>query len=510
MTAGRQRDVLGSMIAWLAHPVSIGALVLLVVNDHVLKTVWPGFVTGKLSDLAGMVMFPPLLATALALVAPRLPSRGLALGTVIATGTVFTTIKSSGYAVSLAERTWSVLSGQPVTIAADPTDLLAVPFVALAFWAWHRSSPFAAGTSKAVRAAVLVPVGLLATMATSPANYQVALTVFENDGIVYVGYDSVREGAAAKVTSHLLSRDNGLTFTYVKDQETVPAGRTSTQGCVNASCYRVVPGELLVQQSADAGRTWTTAWQITGWEYEALRHDRDGITNPRAELSSQSLAVIATTPGRHIVIAANGRDGLLRKAEDGSWARIGFDGSGRVTPLRSAPDFTSLRAVAIVLVFAAAFYAWILTVAVNGPPSRRRVSFLILAISATVVNLFYLLPSQLPVYSWILLALLHAGALATGIGLVRERLLWTAIPLVLAAPFAWWATTISLSPGPDLEFIVIELGSTFSEAVQHLSLALPALVAVILSFLAGLFLHRPAKSAKPPAPAADAPPPAES
>ena len=35
---------------------------LLALNDHVLKQAWPGWVTGKLSDVAGLVVAPAVLA----------------------------------------------------------------------------------------------------------------------------------------------------------------------------------------------------------------------------------------------------------------------------------------------------------------------------------------------------------------------------------------------------------------------------------------------------------------
>ncbi len=49
----------------LLHPVFLGALALLVVNDHVLKGsgLAPGWLTGKLSDFAGLVVAPVVLAT---------------------------------------------------------------------------------------------------------------------------------------------------------------------------------------------------------------------------------------------------------------------------------------------------------------------------------------------------------------------------------------------------------------------------------------------------------------
>ena len=57
----------------LAHPLAVGSLVLLALNDHVLKQAWPGWVTGKLSDLAGLVVAPLVLAVALAVTGVRRP-----------------------------------------------------------------------------------------------------------------------------------------------------------------------------------------------------------------------------------------------------------------------------------------------------------------------------------------------------------------------------------------------------------------------------------------------------
>ena len=48
-------------LAWLGHPVTVLALVVLVLNDHVLKAAQPGWLTGKLSDVVGLVLAPPLV-----------------------------------------------------------------------------------------------------------------------------------------------------------------------------------------------------------------------------------------------------------------------------------------------------------------------------------------------------------------------------------------------------------------------------------------------------------------
>lgn len=49
----------------LLHPVTLAALTTLVLNDHVLKWTWPGWITGKLSDVAGLILVPIVLAAVL-------------------------------------------------------------------------------------------------------------------------------------------------------------------------------------------------------------------------------------------------------------------------------------------------------------------------------------------------------------------------------------------------------------------------------------------------------------
>ena len=47
----------------LGHPVFIAAVLLLVINDWILKTAFHNFITGKLSDFAGLFAFPFFLST---------------------------------------------------------------------------------------------------------------------------------------------------------------------------------------------------------------------------------------------------------------------------------------------------------------------------------------------------------------------------------------------------------------------------------------------------------------
>jgi len=113
--------------AWLGHPVTVVALLVLVVNDHVLKAAYPGVVTGKLSDAAGLVLAPPLLALLV-----RRPAAALWS---VAVG--FSLVKSSGYAAALASDVWSVVHGPSSVIRADWPDLRTLPFLGVAWWAYR-------------------------------------------------------------------------------------------------------------------------------------------------------------------------------------------------------------------------------------------------------------------------------------------------------------------------------------------------------------------------------------
>ncbi|HZM80553.1 MAG TPA: hypothetical protein VFC19_32855 [Candidatus Limnocylindrales bacterium] len=132
------RDSAGSMLAWLSHPVSLAGLAVLLLNDHVLKQLWPGPVTGKLSDLAGLVMFPPLLAVVAALCLPRIPAKTLAVAALCLTGTGFTLVKLDSRLAALVSEGLSAVAG-PSLLRADGTDLLALPALGLAWLAFARA-----------------------------------------------------------------------------------------------------------------------------------------------------------------------------------------------------------------------------------------------------------------------------------------------------------------------------------------------------------------------------------
>lgn len=150
----------------LLTPTWLGSLALLVANDHWLKGsgLLPGVLTGKLSDFAGLIMAPVLLAALL-----RVRTRRGLLACHVATGVVFASIQiSTGFA-----DLWSAamgLIGHPWVITSDLTDLIALPCLWLSWRllipAMDPERPALVGLQRSAVAGLSV-FGLWATVATS-------------------------------------------------------------------------------------------------------------------------------------------------------------------------------------------------------------------------------------------------------------------------------------------------------------------------------------------------------
>lgn len=133
----------------LLSPLPVIAIALLVINDRVLKgSAAPEWITGKLSDLTGVFVFP-LAATAVV----DLCGLGLAkLGVgwdytlrrwklVVAmtfTAIIFAAVKLSPAIAAWVERVWGWLVPN-ASIYPDPTDVIALVMLAATWWHGRRA-----------------------------------------------------------------------------------------------------------------------------------------------------------------------------------------------------------------------------------------------------------------------------------------------------------------------------------------------------------------------------------
>ncbi|GLX95002.1 hypothetical protein [Herbidospora sp. NBRC 101105] len=287
--------------SWIGHPLTVLALVVLVVNDHLLKHTWPGVVTGKLSDVAGLILLPAVLDLAL-----RRPWLSIAV-----TGAGFTLVKASETGAWLASEAWSLAWG-PSVILADPTDLLTLPALYVAWLASRHPVPV--GRTVVV---LLTPAAVLAITATSidrsyvpPAAY--STQVIGNSIIVHTALEGEWGGY---VTT------DGRTWLWWPALKSPPP---SVSSCATGRCYRIVPGRLMVEEASAGDDDWTTSWELSEHVQDRLRRAHPADL-PELVPPVESLSVSAV-PG--LVVVANGADGVAVRDASGTWRRWGLDHDG--------------------------------------------------------------------------------------------------------------------------------------------------------------------------------------
>lgn len=383
-------------VRWLTHPVTVVSTVVLLLNDHVLKGLWPGWFTGKLSDLSGLVMAPALLGFLLAVAVPRLSPGVLRTVSVLAVGAGFAWVKTVAAGAAFASDVWSVVNG-PSVILRDPTDLLALPGVMVAWFVWERArrqQPIGGDAARRVRLAVVLPVAVIAVAATSPpAPPHAVVGVDEVDGRIRVSGDfgsaiSDTGTGGWRTETEPASVEAQLDEPYDMDSEL--SWRRQATACVPDDpehCYRVrgdggdkdPSGEVAdsdvlgVDETFDGGRVWSTSWEVPPerWLFLKRAHGHADSFGAQGLLSSIDV-LVREVPGGHQVFVANGIEGLAVRDVDGSWSRVGvrlsasdsFTGTIDMAPLplTTAWVATDLELTGSALIAAFAL-CWLLLVA---------------------------------------------------------------------------------------------------------------------------------------------------
>lgn len=146
----------------LHHPIFLGALLLLVLNDHVFKGagILPSWLTGKLSDFAGLIVAPIVLVSLL-----RLKSRTSILAAHMLIGAVFAMTEMSQALADHVASLWRFVGIADARMWADWTDLWALAVLPIPFALLTATGADAKPRTLATRASLAF--ALMSCIATS-------------------------------------------------------------------------------------------------------------------------------------------------------------------------------------------------------------------------------------------------------------------------------------------------------------------------------------------------------
>ncbi len=325
-------------------------MVVLLVNDHLLRRFWPSWITGKLGDFAWLLFFPFALAWGWALILPRRERlvRGLAFGI---TGGIFALAKIVPAVHATVVRAAEWVLGFPVIWVRDPSDLLALVSLAAGWMMWDKIP--AAETRIVPRQGHTAKWNRLALAAAA------LLTVANSAGPPSIGIDHLLYKAGAIYGAGryegYVSRDGGLSWTMLKMEYDPAAGNYMQDGetrielselrsesieteeerrtprilDVNGTVrYRYASGQP-IERSDDGGATWRKVYARSGSPADKVYYER---MYPNYKFYPGPLDAVADPQTGNIVFAM-GAEGVLVHTPDDTWRWVEV-GRGRRAEVR--------------------------------------------------------------------------------------------------------------------------------------------------------------------------------
>jgi hypothetical protein len=285
----------------LQHSATWLCIALLFVNDHILKTVYPSWITGKLSDFAGLFFFPFILAAGLCFPLSKFRISTTRVGQIAfgLSGIWFILLKTVPLANSLTIGLASMLLGFPTKLVIDPTDLIALLAMFPAWVIWSQPVSFKP-TSAAYIALLFGSLAVLATSPKYPTVYKVTNLEYYQDGIIYAA-DTDDWGERYYPVAE--SVDGGATWQESQEVENIEEKGLPIKNCGRlnpAICYQVTKSGRLQELTAES--EWVSVQGIKTKGYDLILFEWND---------------------REYVIVAIGEYGILRRElPDGKWETI--------------------------------------------------------------------------------------------------------------------------------------------------------------------------------------------
>jgi hypothetical protein len=308
-----KNSTLSKSLDLLCHPLTFTAIFILLVNDHILRQVWPSWWAGKIGDFAWLLFAPFALAVCISVVVPtRIHKRDLLIGYFAfgLVGGIFVLTNTVSSFTAWMVKTAQSLLHVHFRYTQDPTDLIALISL-LAGWKLWRSY---AHTGERRRGLGLIALSLAVTLT-------VANSAAPDNGIECIFIEGNNVLANANYYGSFTSHDGGLTWIQNSDQ--------NLDGCTSELAGEVVypddSNHIIryarggpIEETVDGGNTWKhldiPRRPSQAELAEFLRTASGNVSYSRGPLD----ATVDPTSGN--VIFAMGYEGIFTLQADGSWA----------------------------------------------------------------------------------------------------------------------------------------------------------------------------------------------
>lgn len=266
-------------------------LAILLANDWWLKAAQPGWISGKLSDFAGIVVFAATISTVLLWLG--FERRKAAYSGAVAAGTALVTVKLSSSAASAVVAVLETTTRTGHTIVADPTDLLALAALPLAVAAVQQPRPLVPSRGPGVRRVCFTVFGVacIACAASSVEEGPFLTHVDTSEsGEIVVGRTEFEDNVTA-----VLSIDAEGNVNRASPSTDVEWSLT-TESCSPVDpnlCLSVGP-DTAINESNDGGDSYSQKWAIDdgGWwhvDYSTEASDIEWLPDGTAFVAMTSM-----------------------------------------------------------------------------------------------------------------------------------------------------------------------------------------------------------------------------
>lgn len=299
----------------MAHPLVIGSVLLLLLNDHLFRVIYPSSFTGKLSDFCWLLFFPLILAIPLSIFMfgrVRHHQEIVLFSSLSLTGLVFVLANTNTSFRQFLEHLLGAATRSEFRITQDPTDLVALLSFVPLWLLWKRGKDNRASHERTLPY-LTIAIGITFSLANSA--YQI-------QGIECVTMKGTELVSSTGWQDEIyVSNDGGMSWDYCAEctsQCVSPSDESLVihpeEGSVQ---YRYTPGDR-IERSEDGGDSWVESYDLT--QYHDARSAFYEYKSGAQLVSGPFSGVIEPTSGN--AVFAMGHDGVLVHEANGLWEWI--------------------------------------------------------------------------------------------------------------------------------------------------------------------------------------------